>query len=205
MDAEKIRKLIGETHLDEALAELMLAVAGTPFEDEAILLKADYKALKDRERLSLAQDDELRRMTRTFNSAFLQLVRNIEKGESVDWNNINRTENKPANPHTPPPPPAKTTTDIVLYYQGDPYGCGLQLQITVGGKTILPQTNQVVLEAVPLGTQSYSISGMITCMMLGGSAMTSGQGQLIIAENGRYSLKWRPAGFGLAQAWLEQG
>lgn len=204
MDAEKIRKLISDNLLDEAMSALMQAVAGTAFEDEAILLKSDFKAMKDRERLQMSQDDEYRRMNRTFKTAFLQLLRNIEKGDSLDWNNLHRSENQEKKA-TPPPPPAKSTTDIILYYQGDPYGCGLQLQFSIGGKNITPMTNQVVLQDVPLGTQSYTISGMITCMMLGGSAMTTGQGQLIIVENGRYALKWRPSGFGMAQAWLEQG
>jgi len=80
------------------------------------------------------------------------------------------------------------TTAITIKYAGDTYGCVLNVNINVGGRSINPQSNTVVLSNVPTGDQSYSISGMINCSIGGCSA--SGSDVINVTPGGVYYLMW---------------
>lgn len=83
---------------------------------------------------------------------------------------------------------SKATTNITLKYMGDNYGCRINVNITVGGRFINPQSATVVLTNVPLGDQLYSIEGTVFCN--NGSCNTSGSDILNITPNATYYIMW---------------
>jgi hypothetical protein len=194
---ESIRALVRDGDHESAVAQLLQLTERTDFEDEAILIQTDFLHIRANIRKSLWDEDTKALQLRKFTSTLLSFLRDMEKGIATPLNS-DLPSGRPSNP------PAPSTTDIVLFYQGDPYGCNLQLQISIGGKICHPQSNQVVLQDVPLGTQAFQVSGMITCLGLGGTAMASGSGNLIIQPQGRYGLRWQPTGIGMARVWFEQ-
>lgn len=193
---ESIRGLLRDGDHETAVQQLLRLSERTDYEDEAILIQNDYLHIRSQIRQSLWDEDTKALQLRKFTSTLLAFLRDMEKGIGTP---------KSTTRHSSTPPAAQEgATDIVLFYQGDPYGCNLQLQITIGGKMCMPTTNQIVLQGVPVGTQQYEVTGMITCMALGGTAMAKGGGNLIIQPHGRYSLRWRPIGIGMAEVWFEQ-
>ena len=79
-------------------------------------------------------------------------------------------------------------TNITLKYMGDNFGCRINVNINVGGRSINPQSTTVVLTDVPLGDQNYSINGTIFCN--NGSCNASGEDVLNITPNATYYLMW---------------
>ena len=96
----------------------------------------------------------------------------------------------PGQNNTNTPTNTQGTTDITLLYAGDQWACVLDLNITVGGRGIRPTGNTVELRNVPLGNQSYTITGLINCNI--GSCTARGQDVIDISANGTYYIVWIP-------------
>lgn len=97
-----------------------------------------------------------------------------------------------------PPPEAPRTGTINLQYLGDNFACALDLSIDVGDQRVVPQSNLVVLDGVPLGNVPYSIVGTIGCPNAGNCA-ASGNGTLYVNDGGTYNLMWQNTSFGQCQ------
>jgi hypothetical protein len=81
------------------------------------------------------------------------------------------------------------TTAITIAYLGDLYGCGLQLNLNIGGVAFTPTSNSFTVYNIPVGVQSYSINGSITCL-LAGSCTAGGSGQINVVPGGTYYVNW---------------
>lgn len=81
------------------------------------------------------------------------------------------------------------TTNITIAYMGDPYNCGLQLAMNVGGVQFVPTGNRYVVYNVPVGFQQYNISGTIGCPMIG-TCTAGGIGQINVVPGGTYLVQW---------------
>ncbi len=102
---------------------------------------------------------------------------------------------------TPPPPPA--TVDITLQYQGDPYGCVLDLTVTVAGNTAIPTSNVLYMEDIPKGNVPWAVGGTIACGYMGTCAVF-GQGTLNAYDGAVYNLMWQNTDMGQCIAWFAQ-
>jgi hypothetical protein len=81
------------------------------------------------------------------------------------------------------------TTTITIAYLGDLYGCGLQLNLNIGGVAFTPTSNSFTVYNIPAGVQSYSINGSIGCL-LAGSCTAGGSGQINVVPGGTYYINW---------------
>ncbi|MFN0174235.1 MAG: M48 family metalloprotease [Saprospiraceae bacterium] len=86
-----------------------------------------------------------------------------------------------------PQPPQ--TTSITVAYQGDMYGCGLQLGMNIGGVQFVPMGNSFVVYNVPVGIQQFNISGTIACAAIG-NCTAGGIGQINVVPGGIYWVRW---------------
>jgi hypothetical protein len=120
-----------------------------------------------------------------------------------------RAETQPAVSESKPPSPSKANpadgtvskileaqkpkppqiTNITVAYQGDLYGCGLQLAMNIGGVQFVPMSNSFLVTNVPVGIQQYSISGTIACPAVG-SCTAGGSGQINVVPGGTYLVMW---------------
>lgn len=76
--------------------------------------------------------------------------------------------------------------DITLNYDDEGQGCRLEVTITIGGWEYLPQTNPVQLLDVPVGYQSYMVSGYAYCGA--GECQVWGEGELNVKAGERLYL-----------------
>lgn len=78
---------------------------------------------------------------------------------------------------------------IYLKYMGDLMGCNLDLYFDIGGITLRPVGNDRRYSGIPLGSQSYSVSGNIHCAGVYYCA-ASGSGSIELSEGGEYYVVW---------------
>lgn len=81
------------------------------------------------------------------------------------------------------------TTQITIAYTGDLYSCGLQLSLNIGGVSFVPLSNSYLASNIPVGAQSYTVSGTIACPTLG-SCTVIGNGQINVVPGGTYLIQW---------------
>lgn len=80
---------------------------------------------------------------------------------------------------------------ITLVYAGDPYGCVLDLQVIIGGQTIVPRGNIFPIEGLPEGKNKYTISGLIDCGEVG-NCSAQGSGAITVGDGDKFYLVWDP-------------
>lgn len=102
---------------------------------------------------------------------------------------------------TPENKVVKTTTNVNIIYQGDQYGCGLPITITIGNKTFTPSGQMFTATDIPLGQQYYRINGNINCPVIGG-CVASGEGTIYIKENSTFYIGWQNVAFSQCRIWL---
>jgi Trypsin-like peptidase domain/PEGA domain len=87
------------------------------------------------------------------------------------------------------------TGDIKIHYGGDPHGCNLGIQITVGDESFRPTGYLFSARGVPLGSQDFSISGTIGCP---GPVFcqASGSGTIDVRDGATYEVSWLNTSFG---------
>lgn len=106
--------------------------------------------------------------------------------------------------NTPPPPPEPTTASInlVYYSQGNDYGCQLPIIVEIAGQTFQPMSNHYTASDLPIGRQSYRISGQINCPY--GSCMVDGTGTIKVQEGETYAVRWQNTDYGKCKVWLQK-
>jgi hypothetical protein len=94
------------------------------------------------------------------------------------------------------PPVERPPTDgsITLRYTGDYAGCLLLLNVKIGNRSSLSQSNPHPMVYVPLGNQTYVIRGTIGCA--GGSCSATGAGQINVVDGSIYDAVWKNTGAG---------
>ncbi len=132
----------------------------------------------------------------------------IEDGKNKDLRvSLKRVHSKQSDivdkPQGPSAPPEPAGVSVTLEYAGDPYGCVLDLAITVAGETIVPESNTLVIPNVPRGNVPYAINGTINCGFMG-TCTVQGQGTLNAHEGSHYNLIWQNTGPGQCGAWFMQ-
>ncbi len=90
----------------------------------------------------------------------------------------------------PPPPPAPVTATIVLQYAADRHNCTPDVNVTLGGKSIHPNTASFAVSGLTPGLADYSVSGVVSCP---GRAATkvAGSGSLAIKEGAVFAIGWQ--------------
>ena len=83
-----------------------------------------------------------------------------------------------------------STGAVTLQYLGDSFNCSLDLIIDVGGQTVIPTTNQVVVNGVALGNVPYTVNGTIGCPNAG-VCTAYGNGTLNVHAGATYNLIWQ--------------
>ncbi len=81
--------------------------------------------------------------------------------------------------------------NITIFYDAEAHGCDLSININIGGKVYTPQQNPVQLLDVPLGAQTYSLSGIATCY--GGSCNITGTLDIFVQRDAVYYLVFDPS------------
>ncbi len=99
-------------------------------------------------------------------------------------------------------PSQPQTTSVGLAYTGDVYGCTLPLTISIGEKSVTPQSNVSQMPGVELGNQPYSVSGQINCPMAG-SCQASGQGIIDVTVGRTFNIVWQNTGVGMCTVLLQ--
>ncbi len=131
----------------------------------------------------------------------------VEEGEDkrieVSLERISEPAPKPAQKTKPTPPPAPDTVDITLQYQGDPYGCVLDLTVTVAGNTVIPTSNVLFMEDIPEGNVPWAVAGTINCGYMG-TCVVFGQGTFNAYDGAVYNLMWQNTDTGQCTAWFAQ-
>ena len=84
---------------------------------------------------------------------------------------------------------------MTLIYRGAQVNCGLNINIAIGGKVYTPQNNPYTLFEVPLGNQTYTITGSINCGAAGWCNIVSGQGVITVQENSTFYLYWQSTAY----------
>lgn len=79
---------------------------------------------------------------------------------------------------------------VVLSYGGDQYNCSLPITIAIGDRSVLLQSAIAQLDAVPLGTQPYRVTGTIFCPFIGSCTVDS-QGSVDVAPSGTFQIFWQ--------------
>jgi len=93
------------------------------------------------------------------------------------------TTTKPAQPEVP------VTGSIELVYDGDPYGCILQLTVDIAGNSFVPVGSRDTLDGIPLGEQEYMISGSISCPTIG-NCFAVGDGRISVTNGAIFNVFW---------------
>ncbi|CUU59916.1 hypothetical protein Ga0074812_13340 [Parafrankia irregularis] len=101
---------------------------------------------------------------------------------------------RPARTTAPAPaessaPSTRQRASIRLVYEGDVFGCGLQLAVRVGGQTVFPSGRSYVVENVRTGEQEYSVQGTISCPTAG-FCQASGTGTIDVVDGESYRVGW---------------
>jgi len=122
-------------------------------------------------------------------------IRDALRGWDYPWD----LENSP--PGQAPPAAHKTqvgttpaTGTIQVVYNGDAYGCVLNLSVQVGQKRFIPTFNPFTVPNVPLGNTKYQIAGTITCPVgtpPAGVCVARGFGPIDIEDGARYYFTWK--------------
>lgn len=98
--------------------------------------------------------------------------------------------NTPSNAQQNSPDNTKKKTNIKLIYQGDVYGCNLQINVVLNNMPIRPFGTIFPIENVNTGENSYQINGLISCPGIG-SCAASGAGNINVSDNANVYLLWR--------------
>lgn len=106
----------------------------------------------------------------------------------------------PESSRTPP----SDRTEITLTYAGDMYGCVLDLEVTIGDRHFVPQSNMLRADDVSEGRQPYEVAGIISCPDLG-TCEAYGSGTLDVAPNAVYGLSWQNEAVGACAVVLHRG
>ena len=107
----------------------------------------------------------------------------------------------------PVPPPLRTDSRgaISLRYTGDPAGCQLSLNWSVGNQQFQPNANPYLVSGVVLGESQYSVAGVIACPSPAGvvGCSASGGGSLLLSNGAMYDIVWqRTANFAQCEVAL---
>jgi hypothetical protein len=132
-------------------------------------------------------------------------------GYTVGWKTAApTTSSDPPAPRNAPPnataepanqQPAATT--ITLRYLGDLHGCGLDLNVNMGGKSFKPTSNLYQVDGVKLGPTPYSINGRIACSI--GNCSATGSGNITVYENSLFDVSWANNAIGACAVILTPG
>lgn len=93
-------------------------------------------------------------------------------------------------------PPSVQTDNrgaISLRYTGDPAGCQLSLNWSVGNQQFQPSANPYLVNGVALGEPQYSVGGVIACPSPAGvvGCTASGGGALLLRNGAMYDIVWQ--------------
>jgi hypothetical protein len=91
---------------------------------------------------------------------------------------------------TPPVPPAPVTATVVLQYAADRHNCTPDVNVTLGGKAIHPNTTSFAVSGLTPGPADYSVVGVITCPGRIASKV-AGSGGLDIKEGAVFAIGWQ--------------
>ncbi len=94
-------------------------------------------------------------------------------------------------PKRPTPRKQKTSanrTSIQLAYRGDFFACQLRLAIKIGDQVVNPTSNPFTINNIPIGNQSYMISGQIQCTT--GYCNAVGAGSINVSPNSTIYIYW---------------
>ena len=82
---------------------------------------------------------------------------------------------------------------ISLRYTGDPAGCQLSLNWSVGNQQFQPTANPYLVRGVVLGEAQYSVAGVIACPSPAGvvGCAASGGGSLLLRNGAMYDIVWQ--------------
>lgn len=94
----------------------------------------------------------------------------------------------------------KSTIDII--YRGDFYGCQLDLNLTVGDRTIPLSVPKTTVVGLPTGNRDCHISGTISCASLGVCRVISDE-VLDIFPGAVFYLYWENSGYAECLVWLQ--
>ena len=84
---------------------------------------------------------------------------------------------------------------ITVAYTGDLFACSLDLTMKIGNKAFHPTSNQYGVGGIPLGKQSYTVTGQIGCP-LSGMCVASGSGSIEVRDGATYSVQWANVAYG---------
>ena len=97
--------------------------------------------------------------------------------------------------------------DITLSYAGDPAGCALAPVFRIGGRQVIPTGNSFSVSGVPVGRQSYTVSGTIGCpagTIYVGYYVISGSGSIDVEDGAEFAVMWNVTGVGQARVQLSR-
>lgn len=96
---------------------------------------------------------------------------------------------------TPVPKVEAQVGTITVAYTGDLFACSLDLTMKIGNKAFHPTSNQYGVGGIPLGKQSYTVTGQIGCP-LSGMCVASGSGSIEVRDGATYSVQWANVAYG---------
>jgi hypothetical protein len=101
----------------------------------------------------------------------------------------------------PPPDPPHPTATVYVAYGGDPYGCLLNLQLTVDGRSFMLTANPFPVPGLAEGAADYQLTGDIQCAAIGACA-AGGGGRIQVEDEATFNLVWQNVAVGQCSATL---
>jgi len=169
--------------------------------EEKPLTEAEIKRIREEERRKIAEEEATRKR---IVEEEIERIRKEERKRIAAEEERRRIDNAAAERRRAAEEAERNKvqpTRTTIRYNG-PYGCVLQISITIAGKTVVPQGNSIVIPDLPRGQQKYEIRGTITCYP-GVSCMAYGTGNINIQQNSTFNVKWWNNAIGACTIWLE--